>query len=89
LVTTVFDGTQTKTMKNALRVVQARNQRRGGSSMSDAAVTEAGASYLGLLRAAEGLRHRQAMTLLVGAHARVRATCTKVKAIAAQRLPEV
>lgn len=35
--------------------------------MSDAAVTKAGASYLGLMRAAEGLRHRQAITLLVGA----------------------
>ena len=57
--------------------------------MSDAAVTEAGASYLGLMRAADGLRHWLAMTLLVGARARVRATCTKVKAIAAQRLSEV
>ena len=35
--------------------------------MSDAAVTKAGASYLGLMRAAEGLRHRRAITLLVGA----------------------
>ena len=57
--------------------------------MSDAAVTKAGASYLGLMRAVEGLRHRRAITLLVGARARVRATCTKAKAIAAQRLPEV
>ena len=57
--------------------------------MGDAAVTKAGASYLGLMRAAEGLRHRRAITLLVGARARVRATCTKVKAISAQRLPEV
>ena len=35
--------------------------------MSDAAVTKAGASYLGLMRATEGLRHRRAPTLLVGA----------------------
>ena len=72
-VTTVSDGTQTETMKNALRVVQARNQRRGGgSSMSDAAVTKAGASYLALMRAAERLRHWLAMTLQVGARARAR-----------------
>ena len=35
--------------------------------MSNAAVTKAGASCLGWMRAAEGLRHRRAITLLVGA----------------------